>query len=114
MIDSIIKILNKLNNNIEKYNVVCTYYKEELQNRLIYIPCSVIAGMQYTNNDVTYYIYIDETGVRISNDKGSKVTFEYDNEINKLEISKLAAIIYKNCLDNLTEQIKMFADEEIN
>lgn len=30
MIDSIIKILNKLNNNIEKYNVVCTYYKEEL------------------------------------------------------------------------------------
>ena len=113
MINSIIKILNKLK-DIKKYSVKCDYFDNNKEYNSIFIPFNVISEIRYNKNGLDYGITIYKDKVIFRNNVGNHLTFEYTDEINKLEISKLAAIIYKNCLDNLTEQIKMFADEEIN
>lgn len=99
---SIITILNSLKDNISKYKVYCyvgynSYYIVSVINNIK--SCIDIQPKQLSieATDEGYYI-------------GSKIKLDYPDEISKLEIYKLAAIIYQRCKDYLTFQINMLAD----
>ena len=106
MIDSIIKILKKLKNNIEKYSVICNYFKDE-ENCLT----EILADIVYTKHNTKFYIYFYKDNIIITNDKGIKIVSPYIDEISKLECFKLVVEIYQNCKNILSTQIREFADE---
>lgn len=111
MIENIIKILNKLKNNIEKYSVVCNYYKDKASYTSIWIPFSTLSEIEYTKNNVRYHIYLDKDEVIFRDQYGIKLVSTYTDEISKLELLKLAAVIYQNCKDCLLTEMQNFADE---
>lgn len=99
MTESIIKILKKLKNNIEKYSVVCNYYGE------------MLADIVYTKHNTKFYICFYKDNIIITNDRGIKIVSPYIDEISKLECFKLVVEIYQNCKNILSTQIREFADE---
>lgn len=109
MIDSIIKILKKLKNNIEKYSVVCNYYGESYLTEI-----KDLADIVYTKHNTKFYISFYKDSIIITNDRGIKIVSPYIDEISKLECFKLVVEIYQNCKNILSTQIREFADEEIN
>lgn len=110
MIENIIKILNKLKDNIVKYSVKCNYYKDAASYD-IWIPFSTLSEIEYTKNNVRYCIYLNKDKVIFRDQYGIKLDFTYTDEISKLELLKLAAVIYQNCKDCLLTEMQNFADE---
>lgn len=106
MIDSIIKILKKLKNNIEKYSVVCNYYKDGES-----CLTEILADIVYTKHNTKFYICFYKDNIIITNDRGIKIVSPYIDEISKLECFKLVVEIYQNCKNILSTQIREFADE---
>lgn len=111
MIENTIKILNKLKNNIEKYSVKCDYYKDKVSYDSVWIPFSTLSEIEYTKNNVRYYIYLNKGNVIFKDQYGIRLVSTYTDEISKLELLKLAAVIYQNCKDYLLTEIQNFADE---
>lgn len=114
MIDSIIKVLNKLKSHIDKYNIICKYYKEKEEWHGFLIPFTLQVDIQYTINDTKYSILIYDDCIHFVDNKHNKIIIDYSNEINKLEILKLAALIHQRCKDKLSCELVAFANEEID
>lgn len=113
MIESIIKILNKLKDGIKKYNVVCDYYKDPDPCNFcnsIWTAFGTISEIRYTKDGIGYFISIKDDYVVFSNSNGIRLSFKYTDEISKLELLKLAAIINQYCKEDLSNQMKTFAD----
>ena len=106
MTESIIKILKKLKNNIEKYSVVCNYYKDGES-----CLTEILADIVYTKHNTKFYICFYKDNITIINDRGIKIVSPYIDEIRKLECFKLVVEIYQNCKNILSRQIREFADE---
>ena len=119
MINSIIKILNKLNDNIEKYNVVSYYYKDEPVWEYKSLLTTLVSEVQYTINNVSYRIGIYNDYVMFYQlDSTQRLHIPYSDELSKLEVNKLVLTIHNKCQDNLRNCMLSFAnsseDEEID
>lgn len=99
MVESIIKILNKLHNNIEKYSV--KYYNMNFFDPKYEITFDYNGGSAicYQNKTVSYYMI--SGGIHI------ETTLD---EIEDCEIRKLFAIIKHNCEEYTIAKMNWFAN----
>lgn len=99
MVESIIKILNRIKNNIKRYQVKYTEWFTSLGVRFIYNSKEYY--IQYSSGkQLTYYI----------KDIGTTITTSSVDEISKHELLKLFAIVKRNCEDYTSTQMRDFAD----
>lgn len=105
MINTVIKIIEKLIANIDKYNIVCSTYK----NKEI-ISFTSIGFIRYSVNDKRYLIQVYSKSIIFSEVDGNYINFDYPNEAAKCDVLKLLYMLEEICEEHLKSQMRMFAN----
>ena len=109
MITFIIKILNKLKNNIEKYDVVGEVYKD---NDITIFPFPCLGHVEYTIDGIFHSMNVFDECITFSISHKKNIKCEYPDDSTKYEVLKLVSEIENRCKEYVCNQIISFANYE--